>query len=96
MCQVATDSGGEGECDSLLCQLDIGASSYQITLEVYPEGGQYVGSVRVTLGEVVLKNTELKPQESFTVNLNEGVLTFNFETRNSSLGIKVSSRTMSW
>ena len=80
------------ECDSLTCRLGVEASNYLLRLEVYPEGGEYVGSVQVTSGGTVLREEQVKGTDSVKVDLTEGDLVFDFQTQGNFLGIKVSER----
>ena len=91
MCQVATDTGNEGECDSLICQLDVAGSSYTMTLVLYPQGGEYATSVKVESEDVVLTDKQVKEGGSLSVDLREGVLAFDFQPQQgNALAIKVS------
>ena len=91
VCQVATDTGKEGECDSLVCQLDVAGSSYTVTLELYPQGGEYAVSVKVESEDGVLTDTQVKEGDGLSVYLKEGVLAFDFQPQQgNALAIKVS------
>ena len=91
VCQVTTDTGNEGECDSLICQLDVAGSSYTMTLVLYPQGGEYATSVKVESEDVVLTDKQVKEGGNLSVSLREGVLAFDFQPQQgNALAIKVS------
>ena len=93
MCDIPSLSDGQAEdnnCDTLVCTLDILLSTYELTLEVYPRGGEHVGSVTVlTERDEPLAVVQVKETDSFDVELEEGTLRFVFETHDGSLKIMV-------
>ena len=87
MCEVLADGS---DCDTLECQLDILASSYTLTIEMFPQGGEYAASVTV-VGDDGGSHTPVKDTQSFNVELAEGVLMFVFNGQGKALGMQVRS-----
>ena len=89
ICSVPSLSDDSANCDRVICKLGLIASTYDLILEVYPQGGDYVGSVTVESEDVILEAVQVKEFHSFDVVLQEGKLHFNFETHDGSLEIMV-------
>lgn len=94
VCEVSTSTGSEGECDTLVCRLDVRRSSFTVMLELYPRGGQYAASVKVESARTdsVLTDTQVTKNDSLNVFLRPGRLMFDFKPQQGNvLAIKVSS-----
>ena len=93
VCEVSTSTGSEGECDTLVCRLDVRRSSFTVTLELYPRGGRYAASVKVDSTQIdsVLTDTQVTKNDSLSVSMRPGRLMFDFKSPPGNvLGIKVS------
>ena len=87
MCGILVDDGGD-DCDTLQCHLDI-LASYSLTIELYPQGAEYVASVSVVVKEGKILADKVNVKEMFDVQLHEGLLTIVFELQGKTLGMLV-------
>ena len=82
--------GGE-DCDTLVCRLDILLSSYIVSIQLFPEGGDSVATVIVIdrKGKMLVDTHVAEDSVSIHVPLTEGALLFNLKSEGKTLGIRV-------
>ena len=91
VCTTRTGTAGEENCDTLVCRLDILTSSYRVSIQVFPEGGDSVAIVIVTDrgGMTLVDKKVVEEIVSIPVPLTEGVLLFDLKSEGNTLGIRV-------